>query len=230
MSLFVLAIAGFALWKADARQRAIDQLAAEEFTLTETSLWDKAGRDARGFLRSSTWAAYHVGDTTLHRKPSPVKLRPRLEPLAGALRSVNPGCILISAACPDIRNLDALKGVSRLRWLEINCPALQNLDGLRDLSRLEYVALTNCRKLETVDTLRSLSRLKEVALLRCDSLRNIDGLKALQNVERITLVNCDSLESVGHSLVFAICGPSTFPGQMRFCPSLCRRSKPHAQR
>jgi hypothetical protein len=202
--ILVLAAVGVVHWQNVARQEALDQFASEGIIFTETPLWDKAGRSWPGFLRGRTWAAWYVGDATLHRRPPtagspslPPKIR-NLDPFAPALGRINPDCLLLSGyPFTELKNLDALKDMTRLRWLELSkCLALQNVDGIKDLTRLEYVWLDDCHQVQNLDGLQRLSKLKEVHVWGCAMLRSIDGLKGLPNLERVSLLNCDSLESV----------------------------------
>lgn len=73
--------------------------------------------------------------------------------------------------CPNLRNLDALSGLTGLQTLELSgCTQLRNVDGLRGLTGLQNLKLIFCTELQDVDALKNLTGLQELDLRGCDKI------------------------------------------------------------
>ncbi len=197
-----LALSGAVSWRLFTEQCAIRQLDEAGVSYKEMTLWDKAGRDWHGLLRPRIWEEFHQGASFTHLKASPVRKITKshnLDAIAPALRRLNPNSIdfMSSPGCPALENLDALRGLTSLRALEIGyCTSLRNLDGLKGLPQLKHLVFLGCSALPNLDGLQGLTKLESIQLDECTALQNLDGLKGLANLKYLRLNGCSSLENV----------------------------------
>jgi Leucine-rich repeat (LRR) protein len=140
--------------------------------------------------------------------------------LANALRRVNPNQLSISVGCEALQNVDGLKGLTALEWLDLmTCTALQNVDGLKSLpslrrfdihgaktlqnldgikglKTLDWLTLNGCTALQNVDALQDLTSLRTLELYGCTALKNVDGLKKLKSLQALDLTSCFELRNL----------------------------------
>jgi len=132
---------------------------------------------------------------------SPPPTRDRLEittidTIAGAIRVLNPRHISL-AQCEELRDINALRGLKSLRFLNLNlCEGLSNLDGLHGLTGLRFLSLNRCLSLKNLDALHDLTALRTLNLDSCSMLQNVDGAENLGALIEIILTHCRALENV----------------------------------
>ena len=114
-----------------------------------------------------------------------------------ALKSLTRLKELQIARGPSLTNLDALKNLTTLKFLELrDCTALTNVDALKNLTALEYLDLSGCMLLTNVEGLKNLPALHHINLSACLALTNVDGLKGITTLREVNLTNCPRLKNV----------------------------------
>jgi internalin A len=185
--LLALAATAWVGWRAYDHRAAIREaeVAGFEWKVREPIALIRA--DWRAAFQKETWTgSYWSLDVGAGRELA--SLRPlllRLRPTA-----------LTAPACQDA-NLDALKGLSGLKGLDLSgCTALQNVDALKGLSGLKYLYLSGCTALQNVDALEGLAGLQYLDLSGCTALQNADALKGLSGLQHLRLSGCTALQNV----------------------------------
>ena len=160
--LIVLFLAGIGwqMWKLNAYNNAVRQAKEAGFDWKCDDTLSIIREDWRNALKKETWGKHY---RVLKMRVSD------LGPYREMLHHLNP-TDLRAWNCKD-ENLDALKGLTALRRLDLDgCSALQNVDALKGLTGLQGLYLSYCPVLQNVDALKSLTALRKLNIYGCEKI------------------------------------------------------------
>ena len=221
----ITATVSVGIWRNCTYERAVRQLreAGIVYTGAESrwARWWKAVRvDWRYWPVLFESAGVHEGWIRDSHTSANLPELQNFDAVANALRRVNPKNLSISVGCNALQNVDGLKGLTALEWLELNectvlrnvdglkglpslrrldilgAKALQNLDGIKGLKTLDWLTLNGCTALQNVDALQDLTALRTIELYGCTALKNVDGLKKLKSLQELDLTSCFELQNI----------------------------------
>ena len=180
----LLAWGGYAAWREYDYRAAVREAKEAGFKWVESGPWDLIRADWRNALKKQTWSTYErrleLGDID------------RLTQYRDLIRRLRP--MDLRASNFKDENLDALKGITRLRRLASpHCPNLQNVDALKGVTGLELIYLPGCPNLQNIDALRGHIGLKYLFIDGASKLQNVDALKNLPGLQRLELGGCDKI-------------------------------------
>ena len=159
--VFFLGGIGWQMWKLHLYNNAVREAQEAGFEWTCDDALSLIRQDWHNALKYGTWGE--------HPRMLDMGTGPDLGRYREMLHHLNPTA-LRAWGCKD-ENLDALKGLTALRTLDLTlCPALQNVDGLKGLTALQTLYLDGCTALQNVDALKGLTGLQEINLYRCDKI------------------------------------------------------------
>ena len=209
--LLIVATSAYAQWRAYTFNSAIKEAKALDWYIDYTDPYAEIRQDWKNAFKKNTW----FDGVTWMLVPSGEEL----EEHRGLVQQLNPKNLSVGD-CQSLRDLSALKGLTRLKSLEIgsassltnldalqnltslerigifNADALTNVDELKNLSSVNSISLTDAKKLTNVDALKNLSALEHLELHYCTGLTNVDGLKNHKRLQEVRLENCSALTNV----------------------------------
>ena len=224
--LFILCVLT-AAWRSFSYQRAVNRIRSAGFFISSPpSLSDhirvdwKRIFDVEILQDQNTWDAPPSIEVDDVDKCSHLR---NFDSIAEDLRRIQPKQIVLFD-CNALENLDALKGLIRVKRLEIHrCAKLTNADGINGFISLEALRISGCpsvRSFELLTRLDRLTKLQELQLWNRPELKNADDLKNLSHLRVVEFKNCDSLENVDGLIDLPNLGWADFES----CAKLSKRS------
>ncbi|MCE9610055.1 MAG: hypothetical protein K8R23_07580 [Chthoniobacter sp.] len=157
--LLALAACGWSGWRAYDYRAAVREARAAGFDFRESPTpWAAIRADWRAALRLDTWTV-RERELVLPRGTDLAPLRPlllRLDPTELTVR----GC----------RHVDALRRLTRLRYLALADSDVKDLAPLAGLAQLQWLYLDGCTGVADLAPLASLAQLRTLGLTDCTGL------------------------------------------------------------
>ena len=161
MVIALIAVIGWQMWKLNAYNNAVREAKEAGFRWSCIDPISLIRQDWHNAFKKETWGEH---DRFLYMGEVPDLGRYR-----EMIHHLRP-TILVADEFKD-KNLDALKGLTALKVLELSrCTALQNVEGLKSLTSLQRFTLRACTELKNVDGIKGLTGLQTLFLIGCNKI------------------------------------------------------------
>ena len=177
--LALLAMFGWAGWRAYDDRAAVREARAAGFG------WE-TGESPLAVIRADWPAAFRLATWTEHRRALALPEGTDLAPLRPLLLRLHP-TELTAYGC---RNVDALRGLTGLRGLELSGSDVQDLAPLAGLAQLQQLGLTGCPGVTDLAPLAGLAQLKRLDLNGCTGVADLAPLAGLAQLQTLYLYDC----------------------------------------
>jgi hypothetical protein len=158
MLVAVVAACGWTGWREYDYRAAGREARAAGFGFVETTPWAAIRADWHAALRLATW--------TKHQRVLELPEGTDLAPLRPLLLRLDP-TFLRAVRC---RHPDALRGLTRLRTLDLTYSDVKDLAPLAGLARLQFLNLAGCTGVADLAPLAGLTQLQQLYLRGCTGL------------------------------------------------------------
>ncbi|XP_042476992.1 putative disease resistance protein At4g19050 isoform X2 [Macadamia integrifolia] len=98
--------------------------------------------------------------------------------------------------CDSLRKLPKLRGLKKLRCLELRRVGFSEIEVLEGLYSLEKLGIMNCELLRIIPNLSDSKNLEWIEIRECNELSEIEGLKGLDSLGKLSISNCPSLRKI----------------------------------
>lgn len=175
----VVAVFGWSGWRAYDYRAAVREARAAGFVFTEgpTPLADIRA-DWRDALRLATW--------TQHTRALVLPEGTDLAPLRPLLLRLDPTHL----QARNCRHLDALRGRTGLRWLDLTGSDVKDLSPLAGLAQLQQLGLAGCTGVADLAPLAGLHQLQTLNLYGCPGVADLGPLAGIAQLEVLDLGGC----------------------------------------
>ncbi|MCE9610521.1 MAG: hypothetical protein K8R23_10040 [Chthoniobacter sp.] len=175
----LVAVGGWSGWREYDYRAAVREARAAGFGFRESPTpLDAIREDWRAAFRRATW--------TEHRRELDLPEGTDLAPLRPLLVRLDPTA-LTAHRC---RHLDAVRGLTRLWWLDIFCAEVNDLTPLAGLTQLQCLHLSGCPSLVDLGPLAALTQLQELRLRHCTDVKDLAPLAGLTQLQLLDLTHC----------------------------------------
>ncbi|MCE9610443.1 MAG: leucine-rich repeat domain-containing protein [Chthoniobacter sp.] len=175
----VLATCGWSVWRAYDYRAAVREARAAGFNYVESPT-----PFAR--IRANWQAAFHLATWTNHTRALWLPVGKDLAPLRPLLLRLDP--IHLQAA--QCRNVNALRGLTRLRVLNISGLEVADLAPLAELTQLQTLYLGDCKGVTDLAPLAGLTQLQTLSLNNCTGVTDLTPLAGLTRLQTLSLDGC----------------------------------------
>ncbi|MCE9610537.1 MAG: hypothetical protein K8R23_10120 [Chthoniobacter sp.] len=179
LGVVVLATGGWSVWSAyDYRAAVREARAAGFYFLESPSPFAAIREDWHAAFRFATWLE--------HSRRLELPDGTDLAPLRPLLLRLDP-TRLDAWQC---RNVDALRGLTRLQTLNLSDSEVKDLAPLASLTQLQVLGLTNSTNVADLAPLASLTQLKVLGLNGCTGVTDLAPLAGLTQLQELYLTDC----------------------------------------
>ena len=158
MLVAAVAICGWSGWRAYDYRAAVREARAVGVHCVEITPWAAIRADWRAALRLATW--------TEHQRVLELPAGTDLAPLRPLLLRLDPTFL----RAHECRHLDALRGLTRMRVLEITLSEVKDLAPLAGLAHLQSLYIGGCTGVADLAPLAGLAQLRVLHLHGCTGL------------------------------------------------------------
>lgn len=127
--------------------------------------------------------------------------------------------------CPNLKDVDVLRGNVRIGKVRMYKCGIENLDGLIATAGLEELDISGCHQLQRIDGLSKSTSLKSLRLEYCKSLNSLKGISGCAVLETLDVTDAPEVSDI--SVVYKLLPLESLRLPKQFSPQLPQLKNAH---